>query len=85
MTLRNEEWVEISRNMPPEFLLIALSLPIVIHFDVLKDTESGSAPSRVPFPVNEFDFQRVEKALSHGIVITVGFAPHAAAQARPWD
>ena len=61
------------------------SLPIVIRFDVLKDTGSGSAPSRVPFPVNEFDFQRVEKALSHGIVITVGFAPHAAAQAVVFD
>ena len=56
------------------------SLPIVIRFDVLKDTGSSTAPSRVPFPVNEFDFQGMKKTLRHSIVIAVGFASHAAAQ-----
>ena len=57
------------------------SLPIVIRFDVLKDSMFGDAPSRVPFSVNEFDFQRVKKAFHRSIVITVGSASHAATQA----
>ncbi len=61
------------------------SLPIVIRFDVLKDSMFGDASSHVSFPVNEFDFQRVEKALHRGIVITIGSASHAAAQAAVFD
>ena len=56
------------------------SLPIVIHFYVLEDTGFCQPPTRVMFTVNEFDFQRVKKTLHRRIVITVGSAPHAAAQ-----
>ncbi len=60
-------------------------LPVIKNFDVLKDTGSSPVPSRVPFPIDEFDFQSVKKALSHSIVIAVGFASHAAAQAVVLD
>ncbi len=56
------------------------SLPIVIRFDVLKESMFGDASSHVSFAVNEFDFQRVKKALHRSIVITVGSSAHAAAQ-----
>ena len=56
------------------------SLPIVICFDVFKDTGLGHAPSHVPFSVNQFDFQRVEEALRDGVIIAGGSAPHATAQ-----
>ncbi len=61
------------------------SLPIVIRFDVLKDFMFDDASSRVSFPVNEFDFQRVKETLHRGIVITVRSAAHAAAQAVVFD
>jgi len=38
-----------------------LSLPIVIRFDVFKDTGLSHAASLVSFSVNEFNFQRVKK------------------------
>ena len=57
-----------------------LFLAIAIRFDVLKDSGFSNTPSDVPFSVNAFDFQGMEKALRHGIVIAVGFASHAAAQ-----
>jgi hypothetical protein len=57
-----------------------LSLPIVIRFDVFKDAELSHAASLVSFSVNEFNFQRVKKALHRGVVITGGFAPHTATQ-----
>ena len=56
------------------------SLPIVIRFDVLKDTGLGHVPPGVSFSVNEFNFQGMEKTLGDGIVIAGGSAPHAAAQ-----
>ncbi len=56
------------------------SLPIVIRFDVLKDSVFGNASGRVTFTVNEFDFQRVEETFHRSIVVTVGSAAHAAAQ-----
>ena len=56
------------------------SLPIVIRFDVLKYSMFGNASSRVSFAVNEFDFQRVKKALHRSIVITGSSAAHAAAK-----
>jgi len=37
------------------------SLPVVIGFDVLKDSGFCLATSSVPFSVNEFDFQCVKK------------------------
>ena len=57
-----------------------LSLPIVIRFDVFKDTGLSHAASLVSFSVNEFNFQRVKKTLHRGVVITGGFAPHTATQ-----
>ncbi len=56
------------------------SLPIVIRFNVLKDSAFSDASGDVRFPMNELDFQRVKKALHRGIVITVGSASNAAAQ-----
>ena len=56
------------------------SLPIVIRFDVLKNTGCGPAPRPVPFAVNEFDFQRMKKTLHGGVVIAGGSAAHATAQ-----
>ena len=56
------------------------SLSIVIRFDVFENSGCCHASSGVPFAVNELDFQRVKKALHRGIVVTVGSAPHAAAQ-----
>ena len=56
------------------------SLPIVVRFNVFKYPGFCHAPSGVPFTVNEFDFQRVKKALHCRIVVTVSPASHAAAQ-----
>jgi hypothetical protein len=39
------------------------SLPNVIRFNVFEYSGFCHAPSDVPFTVNEFDFQRVQKAL----------------------
>lgn len=62
-----------------------LSLPIVIRFDVLKDTGFCHSPRRVSFAVNQFDFQRVEKALHRSVVIAIGSAAHAATQTIIFD
>ncbi len=56
------------------------SLPIVIRFNVLKDSVFRNASSRVSFAVNELDFQCMKKTFHGGIVIAVGSASHAAAQ-----
>ncbi len=56
------------------------SLPIVIRFDVLKDSVFRHASSQVSFSMNEFDFQRMKKALHRSIIMTVGSASHAAGQ-----
>ena len=56
------------------------SLPIVIRFNVFEDSGYCHSSSSVPFTVNELDFQCVEKTFHHSIVVTVRFAPHAAAQ-----
>ena len=61
------------------------SLPIVIRLDVFKYAGIRPAPSAVPFAVNQFDFQRVKKTLSHRVVITVRSAAHAAAQTVVFD
>ena len=61
------------------------SLSIVIRFDVFKDSGFGHAPSKVSFSVNELDFQSMKKTLRHGIIIAVGLASHAAAQAVVLD
>ena len=57
-----------------------LSLPIVIRFDVLKDTGSCHAPSPVSLPVDKLNFQGMEKALGYSIIIAVAFVSHAATQ-----
>jgi hypothetical protein len=57
------------------------SLPIVIRFDVLKDTGLGPAPSPVPFSIDKFDFERVKEALRDRVIVAVARVPHATAQA----
>ena len=54
------------------------SLPIVIRFDVLKESVFRHASSQVSFSMNEFDFQRMKKALHCSIIMTVGSASQAA-------
>ncbi len=61
------------------------SLPIVVRFDVFKDSGIGHIPSRVSFSMNELDFQGMKKALRHGVIIAVGFASHATAQTVALD
>ena len=56
------------------------SLPIVIRFDVLKDTGLGHAPSPVPFSINKFDFERVEETLRDRVIVAVARVSHATAQ-----
>ncbi len=56
------------------------SLPIVIRFDVLKNSVFRHASNQVSFSMNEFDFQRMKKALHRSIIMTVGSASHAAGQ-----
>ena len=56
------------------------SLPIVIRFDVLKNTGLRPAPSPVPFSMNQFDFQGMKEALCDRVIVASGFAPHAPAQ-----
>ena len=56
------------------------SLPIIIRFNVLKDSVFRDASSHVSFPVHQFDFQRVKKALHRSIVITGSSAAHTAAK-----
>ena len=46
-----------------------LSLSIVVRFNVFEYLRFRLAPIRESFPVNEFDFQGVKKALHRGIVI----------------
>ncbi len=61
------------------------SLPIVVRFDVFKDSGFGHTPSRVSFSMNELDFQGMKKALRHGVIIAVGFASHATPQTVALD
>lgn len=56
------------------------SLPIIIRFNLFKNTGFGSAPCHVPCSVNEFDFQGVQEALRDRIIVAGGFAPHTTAQ-----
>lgn len=56
------------------------SLPIVICFDVLKNTGLRHAPSSVPSSVNKFDFQRVEGNFCDRVIIVGRSAPHATVQ-----
>ena len=55
------------------------SLPIVIRFDVLKNSVFHHASNQVSFSMNEFDFS-VQKALHCSIIMTVVSASHAAGQ-----
>lgn len=55
------------------------SLPIVICFDVLKDTGLGLAPSAVPFAMDEFDFQCAKEAFRDGVIVAVGDVARTAA------
>lgn len=61
------------------------SLPIIIRFNVFKDTGFGHAPRHVPLPVNQFDFQGMKEALREGVIVAGGMAPHAPVQAMAPD
>ena len=61
------------------------SLPIIIHFDVFKDTGLGQTTGHVPFSVNKFDFQSMKEAFRDSIIVAGGFAPHAPTQTMAPD
>ena len=61
------------------------SLPIVIRFDVLKNSGLSPAPCHVPFSVNEFNLQGMEETLRDGVIVTIALMPHATAQAIAAD
>ena len=56
------------------------SLPIVIRFNVLKNTGFRPAPCLVPLSMNAFDFQCMKEALCDGVIIAGRSAPHATTQ-----
>ena len=58
----------------------AFSLPIIIRFDIFKDTGLCPAPIHVTFSANKFDFQGVQEALRDDVIVAGGFAPHATTQ-----
>ena len=47
----------------PMFNRRVFSLPVIIHFDVFKDTGFCQAPIHIPFLVNQFDFQGRKESL----------------------
>ena len=55
-----------------------LALPIVVHFDVIKDSEPCLSPTGIAFGMCQFDLQTMEETL-HGRVIVTGCLP-----AQPW-
>jgi hypothetical protein len=62
-----------------------LSLPIVVRLDVLKDTGLSRVSAYVSVSVYQLNFERMEKAFHCGVVVTGGFAPHAATQAIDYE
>ena len=63
-------WAQIAqRRMAP--------FPVVPRFEIPEDPASGFVP-RVPVMLHEqFKLERREKALGHGVVVTVALAAHA--------
>ena len=56
------------------------SLPIIIRFNVFKDTGPSHAPHHVPLSVHKFHFQSIKEALRHGVIVAGGFVLHAPRQ-----
>ena len=54
---------------------------MVIDFNIFEDSFPHMLSSHETLAVNGFDFERVNEALSAGIVVTVPSAAHAAPQA----
>lgn len=52
-------------------------LPIIIRFNIGKDTGLSHAAGHVLLVVHEFDLQGMREALRHRIIIAGGLAPHA--------
>jgi hypothetical protein len=59
------------------FIEAVASLRIVEHLDVVEDILSGFVAGCISFAANAFPFQQLEKALSHGIIMTVAAPAHA--------
>ena len=53
---------------------------IAVYFDTFKDRLSHQLPSGEALAVITFNFQRVEEALSTGVVVAIIGATHAAYQ-----
>lgn len=53
---------------------------VVEHLDVIKHITPSIFPRGVDFSLDPFPFQKLEKALGHGVVMTVASATHAGNQ-----
>ena len=53
---------------------------VVEHFDVIKHITASILSRGVDLPLDPFPFQKLEKALGHGVVMTVASATHAGNQ-----
>lgn len=53
---------------------------LVEHLDVIEHITTSILPRGVDFPTEPFPFQKLKKALGHGIAMTVASATHAANQ-----
>ena len=53
---------------------------VVEHLDVIKHITTSILPRDVDFPLDPFPFQKLEKALGHGVVMTVASATHTGNQ-----
>ena len=53
---------------------------VVEHFDVIKHITASILSRGVDFPLDPFPFQKLEKALGHGVVMTIASAAHAGNQ-----
>ena len=53
---------------------------VVEHFEVIKHITASIFPRDVDFSLDPFPFQKLEKALSHGVVMTIASAAHAGDQ-----
>ena len=60
-------------------------LPIIIRFNVFKDTGLSHTSRHVPLAMHEFDFQGMKEALRHGVIVAGGFAPHTPRQPMGFD
>lgn len=52
------------------------ALPVVEHFDVFKNAGPGLCARVIALKIDQLGLQGMEKALGHGIVVTVACAAH---------